>query len=371
VTTVTSGKGIFFDGTSSTRHDVSIELLPDALHIRSTDGRELAVWPYDQLEHLSSPDHLLRLGRRRNPALARLDVDNPALAAAIDEKAATIDRTGSTERRTRRKVVAWSIAATVSLVLVAVFAVPAIATRLAPLVPYPLEQKLGTAVNVEVRAMLDNRGLGTAFECGKADVEQPGRAALDKVIARLEQAAGLPIPLQITVVRRTEANAIALPGGHIYVFQGLIDKAEIADQLAGVIAHEIGHVAQRDSTRSVLQGAGLSFMFGMLLGDFVGGGAVVMATTTLLRSSYSREVEASADLYGVRLMLKIGADARALGTMLGRIAGEKSAGPKILLDHPEAPDRIAAINAMAPPATGGTLLDAEEWAALKRICAGR
>jgi Zn-dependent protease with chaperone function len=367
----TAGSGIFFDGTTSARHEVTVEVLADALHIRAADGTELAVWPYDQLEHLSSPDHVLRLGRRRNPVLARLEVDDPVLAAAIDDKAGTIDRTGSTERRTRRKVVAWSIAATVSLVLVAVFGVPAIATRLAPLVPYWAEQKLGEAVNSEIHTMLDNRGLGAGFECGKAEVEQPGRAAFDKLTARLERAAALPLRLKIAVVRRSDANAFALPGGYIYVFEGLIDKAESADELAGVIAHEIGHVAQRDGTRSLLHGAGLSFLFGILLGDFVGGGAVVVGATTLLRLSYSRDVEAAADSYAVKLMSKSGADARAFGTMLGRIAGQQRTGPKILLDHPHAPDRIAAINAAALPASGGPLIDAADWAALKRICAGR
>lgn len=366
-----SGTGIFFDGTTSTRHDVMVELLSDALQVRDAGGRELARWPYDELEHLSSPDDVLRVGRRRNPVLARLEVHDPALAAAIDDKAATIDRTGLTGRRTRRRVVGWIIAATASLVLVAVFAVPAIATRVAPLVPYTIEHKLGNAVDSEVRQMLDNRGLGAGFECGKADSEQPGRAAIEKLIGKLEQAAALPIPLQISVVRRSEPNAIALPGGRIYVFEGLIEKSASADELAGVLAHEIGHVAHRDGTRSVLQGAGLSFLFGMLLGDFVGGGAVVMATTTLLRSSYSREAEAAADLYAVGLMGRIGADARALGTMLKRIAGEQKDGPKILLDHPTAPDRITAINAAALPTSGASLLDAEQWAALKRVCGGR
>ena len=86
-----------------------------------------------------------------------------------------------------------------------------------------------------------------------------------------------------------------LPGGHVYVFEGLIDKAETPDELAGVIAHEIGHVAHRDGMRAVMQAAGLSFLFGMLLGDFIGGGAVVMAMRTVLQSSYSREIEAAAD----------------------------------------------------------------------------
>jgi predicted Zn-dependent protease len=67
-------------------------------------------------------------------------------------------------------------------------------------------------------------------------------------------------------------------------------------------------VAHRDGTRSILQSAGLSFLFGMLLGDFVGGGAVVIGARAVLRSSYSREVEGAADRYGVELMNRAGGD---------------------------------------------------------------
>ncbi len=280
-----------------------------------------------------------------------------------------IDRTGLTERRGRRKVIGWSLAATVSLFMMAVFGVPEIATRLAPLVPHGVERKLGDAVDGQVRSSLDTKRAGTGFECGHADAEKPGRAAFDKLTGQMERAAALPIPLRITVVRRSEANAIALPGGYIYVFQGLIEKARDPDELAGVVAHEIGHVAHRDGTRSVLQAAGLSFLFGMLLGDFVGGGAVIIAAKVLLQSSYSRDVEASADAFAVRLMTDIGGDPRALGTILDRIAGTHS-GVSILQNHPETKNRINAIALMTPSAPlVRPLLDPEEWAALRRICA--
>ena len=59
----------------------------------------------------------------------------------------------------------------------------------------------------------------------------------------------------------------------------------------------------------------------MLLGDFIGGGAVIIAAKTILQNRYSRSVEASADRYAVRLMSKIEGDPRALGTILTRIAG--------------------------------------------------
>jgi predicted Zn-dependent protease len=248
--------------------------------------------------------------------------------------------------------------------------VPLIATELTPVVPYALERKLGAAVEKQARASLDSGHAGAAFECGGPEKERPGRAAFDKLTGELETAAGLPLPLRLTVVRRPEANAITLPGGNILVFEGLINKATTPDELAGVIAHEMGHVAHRDGTRTVIEGAGLSLLFGMLLGDFVGGGAVIFAAKTILSTRYSRQVEAAADGYGVTLMGKAGGDPRALGTMLTRIAGTTHHGPKLLADHPETRDRVAVIEAMAPSGPRRPLLDAAGWSALKRICAG-
>ena len=208
-----------------------------------------------------------------------------------------------------------------------------------------------------------------AFVCGTGANGVAGRAALDKLVGKLQAAAALPYPLRVDVVRRADLNAFALPGGHIYAFQGLIDRAQSPDEVAGVLAHEIGHVAHRDGTRTVLQAAGLSFLFGMMLGDFVGGGAVVIAARTVVRSSYSRRVEASADLYSVDLMHKVGGDPRALAAILARVTADKDEGMKILADHPETKDRIIAINAVAPNDATTPLLDAADWAALKQICA--
>jgi len=110
-------------------------------------------------------------------------------------------------------------------------------------------------------------------------------------------------------------------------------------------------------------------MFGMLLGDFGGGGAMVIAVKTVLQNSYTREVETAADAYGVTLVSKIGGDPRALGVILVRIAGFSIPGGKILLDHPESKDRAAAIDALGLPAAKEALLEPHEWKALKDICA--
>ncbi len=369
------GAAVYFDGTSSARNDVVVEAGASGLRIlagrRAGQGGDhvLDEWSYGELQRMSAPEGVLRLGRRGETLLARLEIRDPALAAPIEDRAETLDRGGAAERRLRRKVVGLSFAAAASLIVTAVFGLPALASRIIPFVPLAVEHKLGDAIDKNVHAALDTRHLGAGFACGSAPGETAGRAALDTLVAKLEAAADLPFPLRVEVVRRPEPNAMALPGGRIYVDDGLIAKAQTPDELAGVLAHEIGHVAHRDGTRTVLQTAGLSFLFGMMLGDFVGGGAVVIAARTVLKSSYSRRVEAAADAYSVDLMEKAGGDPHALGAILKRIVADKDQGMKLLLDHPETKDRIAAIEAVAVAGTPMPLLDAADWSALKQICA--
>jgi Zn-dependent protease with chaperone function len=360
---------VYFDGTCSARNEVVVETGPTALLIFAADRRLLDEWPYAELRRMSAPAGMLRLGRSGAALLARLEIRDAALIAAVEERAETLDRGGAAERKLRRKVVALSVAAGASLIATAIFGLPALAGRVIPFVPLAVERKLGEAVNKEIRAAIDTRHLGAAFGCGSGPDERQGRAALDTLVGKLAAAAALPVALHVDVVRRSEPNAMALPGGLIYVDEGLLEKAQAPDELAGVLAHEMGHIAHRDGTRIVLQTAGLSFLFGMMLGDFVGGGAVVIAARTVLKSSYSRRAETAADSYSVVLMQQAGGDPHALAAILGRIVSDKEHGLKILLDHPETRQRIAAIDAVPVSRATRPLLEAADWTALKQICA--
>jgi len=366
---VTSGPAILFDGTCSARHDVMVEATATGLTIIAAGRRVLDEWLYPELRRQSAPDGVLRLGREGETLLARLEVRDRAFAAAIEDRAVTLDRGGAAERALRRKVVGLSLAAVASLLLTAIVGVPALTNRIIPLVPFAVDQKLGNAVDRQIRSALDSHHLGAGFVCGDGPGETAGRDALRRLVARLQAAADLPFALHVEVVRRNEPNAFALPGGHIYLYQGLIDRAQSPDELAGVLAHEIGHVVHRDGARTVLQAAGLSFLFGLMLGDFVGGGAVVIAAKTVLHSSYSRQVEAAADRYSIALVTGAGGDPRALAAILARIVSDKDEGMKVLLNHPETKDRIGAIMAAAPSDATAALLDVADWSALKQICA--
>jgi Zn-dependent protease with chaperone function len=98
---------------------------------------------------------------------------------------------------------------------------------------------------------------------------------------------------------------------------------------------------------------------------------VVVAAKQVIQSAYSREVETTADDYGVKLMVKLKADANAFADILDRIAGSLDHGiTKVIMDHPETKQRVAAIKRGATAALDAPkpLLTPAEWAALKKIC---
>ncbi len=362
----TIGSAVFYDGQTSARHPVAVKIAGDGIEISSTAGGVLARWGLGEIARLSAQAGVLRIGRVNSKVSARLEIRDAALAAAFEGGTRASDPHGLTDRRTRTKVVSWSVAAVASLVAMAIWGVPWAAQRIAPHLPIPLEMRLGDTVDAQIRHLLDTGAKDKPFEC---DAGAAGaRAALAKLSGTLEQAAELPLRLRVVVVRRPEANAIALPGGRIYVFEGLLSKAQSADEVAGVLAHEIGHVAHRDGTKSVLETAGTSLLFGLLLGDFSGGTAAVIGARTVLHASYSRGTEAAADEFGARLMSKVGGDPRALGNILLRISGAEGTMPHFLLDHPEAKERAAAIDQVARPSVAKPLLTSPEWASLKKIC---
>jgi hypothetical protein len=150
------------------------------------------------------------------------------------------------------------------------------------------------------------------------------------------------------VVDAKEINAFALPGGFTYVNRGLIEAAKNEGEMAGVIAHEISHVALRHSTAQIAkaqkyQGLALG---GAILGAILGGGAGAAVYqgsqlgvgTVLLR--FGRDYEKQADLLGSHIMANAGYDPRDLANMFRTIEQQSgSGGPQWLSDHPNPGNR--------------------------------
>ncbi len=135
----------------------------------------------------------------------------------------------------------------------------------------------------------------SGFEEPKFCSTPDGDRALQRMLTRVESVSDVHLPLRVQVLDHKMINAFALPGGQIVLFRGLIDKADSPEEVAGVLAHEIGHVVNRDPTRIALRSAGSAGLLGLLLGDFTGATVTVALSEALLRSGYQREAEAAAD----------------------------------------------------------------------------
>jgi predicted Zn-dependent protease len=356
VSSAAGAAAIFFDGKSSRRRLVTLAF-HDRLELREApDG--VAEWNYADIRRADSPAGTLRLTCLAAPALARLEIRDAALAAELVSRCAHLDD-NVPGRHGVAAIVGWSMAAAVSIVAVVLFGVPLAADRLTPLVPQAFEARLGEAADRQIRAMFDSQVCTNAA----------GQGALEKLVDRVRDKAGLDISVRTAVLSTPVPNAFALPGSTVYVFNGLLARAENPDEIAGVLAHEFGHLRHRDSTRNLITNGGTSFLIGLLFGDVTGSGALVFASRALLTSSYSREAEQNADSFSIDTMHRLGRSPKAMGELMLRVTGKDEVKSlSILSSHPLTEDRLARMTREERPLTGPPLLTDDEWAALKAIC---
>jgi Zn-dependent protease with chaperone function len=350
------GSAIYFDGMSNRRRAVGVSF-KDRLEI-SEGGFAPVLWAYADIRRADSAPGVLRVACVSAPVLARLEMRDAVLAAELVSRCTQLDKNLS-DRQGVLKIVGWSLAATISIVAIVLFAIPFAADRLAPLVPQAFDRRLGDAADVQVKTVF-----GNSLCDGAA-----GQLAFSKLVEAVSNAAGLDMPIQTAVLSTPIPNAFALPGGRVYLFSGLLAKAENPDEIAGVIAHEFGHLKHRDNMRALIYNGGTSFLIGLLFGDITGSGAVIFASRSLVSASYSREAEQNADTVSIDVMHKLGRPTKALGELLFRVTGkEVDKGLSILSNHPLTEDRLKRMSEEDRPPSGPPLLTAEEWASLKAIC---
>jgi len=350
------GSAIYFDGTSSRRCAVSLHFR-DRLEI-DDDARALAAWSYADIRRADSPPQLLRVMCLAGPALARLEIRDVAVAAEVTSRCGHLDD-NAPGRHGVAAIVGWSLAAAVSIVTVVLFGVPLAADRLTPLVPQALERRLGDVAEGQVKTIFSDKACDNAA----------GQAAFTKLVNAVRDSAGLDTSVQSAVLSTPVPNAFALPGGKVYLFSGLLAKAENADEIAGILAHELGHFRHRDGTRNLIYNGGTSFLIGLLFGDITGSGALIFASRSLVTASYSREAEQSADTFAIDIMHRLGRSPKPMGELMFRVTGkEGDHSLTILASHPLTEDRLARMSKEDQPPSGPPLLTPEEWASLKAIC---
>ncbi|MBW2609799.1 MAG: M48 family metalloprotease [Deltaproteobacteria bacterium] len=184
-------------------------------------------------------------------------------------------------------------------------------------------------------------------------------------------------PFHFYIIKDNDLNAFAGPGGHIFMFAGLIEAMDKVDELAAVLCHEIGHVSARHLSHRIEQSKkmGLATMAGILAGTLLHGQlseAIItgsMAAGIQKQLSYSRDDERQADQLGHKYMDQAGFDPYSMITALRKIQEGQWLNidhiPPYLLTHPVGPERMSNIETMLSTYT--VKQEREETARFKRL----
>ncbi|ASL46401.1 Beta-barrel assembly-enhancing protease [Burkholderia sp. AD24] len=348
----------YFDGRSAAAYGATLRWSDALLSVDGVDGAaggdggdgvdgaagELAVWPLARLNvGEPDPDGRVTLSCKGEPGRVTTGIHTlPSRIAAQVE----------TPRKRRRQYLGWALVgvATLAVAFALVTKLPAVG---AALMPRSAEQQLGEMVETVV--------VGKHRVCVGAE----GQRALEQLEARLARAAGIAEPVRLVVIDSTTANALTLPGGRMVIMRGLIQRVGSADQLAGVMAHETGHIARRDPVVALFRGAGIG-LISATLGVNLGFVDVSSLAGRLVGLSYSRDMERLADANGVAYLQASGLRSDGLAGFFALTEKREGSAIEFLSDHPRTADREK--RSQGSP-LGESALTVREWAAVRDMCA--
>jgi predicted Zn-dependent protease len=260
---------------------------------------------------------------------------------------------GSALRRALEQHLIWSwkrfaAAGAITSLAIIMLASPACANR-TPLKPG--WNMYSPQMDVQIGERVARDAEGQLALCNDAQVD----AYLDHLGKRLAENAptkGIRYPFRFKCVNDHSINAFALPGGFVYINRGAIEAADDEAQLAGVMAHEISHVALRHGTNQASKGQGWQLglgAIGALTGNNLAGTLVrqlggFAANSILLK--YSRTAETQADVMGTQILYDTGYDSRAMAQFFEKLQ-QQSKGknpPQFFSNHPNPDHRIERVD---------------------------
>jgi predicted Zn-dependent protease len=347
----------YSDGKTAAAINADVRLGAAGIEI-VVPGGEALLWPYDSLtaaEPLTAHAIDVLLGSSVQPGAA-LFVPEAAFARSLPAHAAQLTARAVRWRHARPWIWASGGIAALTILIWVMDLSPSHAV--AQLLPDRARETLGKEV---LRTMTAGK---------KVCSDGNGLAALDRLTERLA-GPGHGKKFKIVVVDWELMNAFAVPGEQIVMTRGLIAKAESPDEVAGVLAHEMGHGIEMHPETALVRALGLSAAADLMLGG--SGGTLANIGLVLAQLSYTREAERQADAHALQILKRSGVSAQGLAqffTRVTKLEEDKSDlnDIGILRSHPLTEERRAVVESQPPyPATPS--LTARDWVALRSICA--
>ncbi len=351
--------------------EAGLEILP------AGERRAALVWPYGELRSnvpvtAGATDVVLSLKPNGSQTLF---VANPAFSQALLARASGLSATRLRLLGLRPGIAAVAIVAAVVATVRLLELHPA--QTIARMLPQPTREAMGRSVVAQLT--------GHMKQCDSAS----GRIALDRLTSRLIAASGNATPVRVVMVDWALVNAFATPGGQIIMTRGLVQKAASPDEVAGVLAHEIGHTIELHPEAGLVRAMGLSAAAQLVFAGTTGTAANIGLLLTQLR--YTRVAEREADGHAMRILKQAAISAKGFGDFFERLEpklanpaaktdedkknenkkkvslGSRIFASEILRSHPLTADRLALVRAQ--PAYAATpALSSEDWRALREMC---
>jgi predicted Zn-dependent protease len=361
----TDWEGHYLDGQSAIRHPAVIRLMRSGLEVTTEGGARW--WPYPEIRQTQGfyAGEEVRLERGGEISEVLLISDTAFLTElhrVAPELATRFHHPGHRRMRARLTLLAAAavIAVTTALYL---WGIPAVAGVVASRVPVSWEERLGQAVMDQIAPP------------GKRCTDPALARAIEEIMITLTRTfPSTPYTFRVVVVDNPTVNALAIPGGYIVLLRGLLQRTRSAEELAGVLAHELQHVVRRHSTRMLVQNASTALLLAALTGDASDAMSLGLeAARTLGTLRYSRGHEEEADAEGTRMLIAARIDPAGLASFFASLGEEGREAPAFLgylSTHPSMPDRIARLKSLAAK-TDGTpvkLLPDLEWREVTTLC---
>ncbi|QIG51222.1 M48 family metallopeptidase [Nordella sp. HKS 07] len=351
----------FFDGETARDHAVTLELLPEGLAI---EGPAVArrVWSFAGLIAITPmrAGYPLRLGHDAFPG-ARLVVTQESFARQLVLSAPHLAGAPNLKRAGRLAAI---------IVACALFAIGVTYGTLS-YAPQALAFVLPESWRDNLADQVEATFTGNGKLCGTS-ADNP---LLRILSARLQEDNPEAPPFELKVYDIDILNAFALPGGRIIMTRKLIDAAQAPSEVAGVLAHEIGHVYHRHAEAQLIRAMGIELLLQVISGggDSISGLAGLLA---ILR--YSRDAEREADGYAQDMLIKAAVDPLGLKRFfeeIKKLEGRQGSGgglfgamSDMMSTHPVTDERIAAIKPLPQGVVARPVLSDAEWAGLRQIC---
>ncbi len=332
-------------------------------------GSVLARWSATDLYSVPARRGELRLGASGQPDGARIVILGEDAIARIRATLPVLAERQRQNARHQSRLMALSTLALAGVIALYIFGIPLIASRLVALVPPGWEDAIGATVYTQMEATL---GGDAGLPLCDADPESLANRAISRFAAAAMEGTGSPFTPEIRVVRSDIPNAFAVPGGRVYFFSALLDAAKTPDEFAGVLAHELGHVAYRHGMEQLVSTAGTGALVGFILGDMTGISVAAGLGATIIDSRFSREAERQADRFAAAVANRLDFEPWALAELIGRVGEDTdfSRAMALFSTHPLTDDRRVALTDLGktrPTGLESPFTD-EEWSSISSMC---